>query len=151
VFERFTGPARNVFVLADEEARRLRHAYIGTEHFLLGLLRETDGLAARVLHDSGVALEPVRFDVERIVGLGDEEVRAGELPLTPRMKAILELSQDEADRMRHPLVGTEHLLLALAREGNGVANVILHGYGVRSDDLRRTVVDLVSGSRAGQH
>jgi ATP-dependent Clp protease ATP-binding subunit ClpC len=151
VFERFSGPARNVFVLADDEARRLRHAYIGTEHLLLGLLREDDGLAARVLHGSRVGLEEVRRDVTRIVGLGDAEVPPGELALTPRMQTIVELSWAEAASTRHPVVGTGHLLLALAREGNGVANVILRDYGVASDDLRKAAIGLLSGSRPGEH
>ena len=145
MFERFTERARQVLVLADDEARRLRHAYIGTEHLLLGLIREEEALAARALGSFGVEIDRVRSDVERIVGMGDEIVPPGTLPLTPRMETIVELSKAEAQAAGMQIIGTEHLLLGLAREGNGVANVILWEYGVTSDDIRERVIDLVSG------
>jgi ATP-dependent Clp protease ATP-binding subunit ClpC len=145
VFEGFTERARQVFVLADDEARRLRHAYIGTEHLLLGLVREEEALAARVLASFGVEIDRLRSDVVRIVGLGDEDVPPEALPLTPRMDAIVELSRAEAQSTDRQVVGTEHLLLGLAREGHGVANVILFEYGVRSDDIRERVTELLSG------
>jgi ATP-dependent Clp protease ATP-binding subunit ClpC len=151
VFERFTERARQVVVLADDEARRLNHAYIGTEHFLLGLVRQEEGLAARALASFGVEVDRVRSDVTRIVGLGDEQVAPGELPLTPRMPEIIALSKHEADQMGRKVIGTEHLLLGLAREGNGVANVILLGYGVRSEDIRVRVIDFISGRGRRPH
>jgi ATP-dependent Clp protease ATP-binding subunit ClpC len=144
VFETLTERARQVAVLADYEARRLNHAYIGTEHLLLGLVR-ADGVAARALASFGLELEPVRADVVRIVGRGDEEVARGELPLTPRMTAIISLSRNEAEELGGKVIDTEHLLLGLAREGNGVANVILLDYGVDSEDVRARVIDLLSG------
>jgi ATP-dependent Clp protease ATP-binding subunit ClpC len=145
VFEGFSERARQVFVLADDEARRLGHAYIGTEHLLLGLVREEESLAARVLSSFGVDVDRLRSDVVRIVGLGDEDVPSERLPLTPRMDTILELSKAEAQSADRQVVGTEHLLLGLVREGNGVANLILFQYGVSSDDIRARVVGLVSG------
>jgi ATP-dependent Clp protease ATP-binding subunit ClpC len=145
VSDRFTERARQVFVLADDEARRMKHAYIGTEHLLLGLVREEESLAARALASLGVELERVRLDVARIAGLGDAEVAPGELPLTPRMENIVALSESQADEMGRQVVGTEHLLLGLAREGNGVANVILFEYGASSEDIRETVIDFVAG------
>jgi ATP-dependent Clp protease ATP-binding subunit ClpC len=147
VFERFTESARQVFRFAGDEARRLNHAYIGTEHLLLGLIREEKGLAAQALRSCGVKLEVVRLDVARIVGLGDEEVTATDLPLTPRMASIVELSRAEADAGGRQVVGTEHLLLGLAREANGVANRILWDYGIRSNDVRERVTDFASRPR----
>ena len=145
MFERFTERARQVFVLADDEARRLGHAFIGTEHLLLGLLLEEEALTARALGSFGVEIDRLRADVVRMVGLGDEEVPPDALPLTPRMETIIDLSEAEAQAFGRELVGTEHLLLGLAREGNGVANLILFQYGVSSDDIRARVLDLVSG------
>jgi ATP-dependent Clp protease ATP-binding subunit ClpA len=145
VVENLTERARQVFVLADDEARRLNHAYIGTEHFLLGLLGDEEGLAGRVLRSFGVELERTRSDVARIVGPGDEAVPLGSLPLTPRMETIIELSRAEAETAGRQMVGTEHLLLGLAREGNGVANVILLDYGTSSEEIRARVHDVVSG------
>jgi ATP-dependent Clp protease ATP-binding subunit ClpC len=146
MFERFTERARQVFVLADDEARRLKHAYIGTEHFLLGLIREDEGLAGRVLSSFGLELDRVRSDVVRMVGLGDEDVTADELPLTPRMETIIELAHAEAEAAGLEVVGTEHLLLALAREGHGVANVLLLEYRATSQDVRARVIDFGSSA-----
>jgi ATP-dependent Clp protease ATP-binding subunit ClpA len=116
MFERFTERARQVVVLAQEEARVLRHNYIGTEHLLLGLLREADGVAARVLGTLEVTLEEVRGEVTRIVGEGDNESQ-GQIPFTPRAKKVLEYAVEEAQHMGHSYVGTEHLLLGLLKEG----------------------------------
>jgi ATPases with chaperone activity, ATP-binding subunit len=116
MFERFTERARQVVVLAQDEARRLRHNYIGTEHLLLGLLREEEGIAARVLASLGVTLEEVRGQVGRIVGMGDK-VESGQIHFTPRAKKVLELSLlREAQSLNHDYIGTEHVLLGLARE-----------------------------------
>jgi ATP-dependent Clp protease ATP-binding subunit ClpC len=145
MFENFTQRGRQVFVFADEEARRLNHAYIGTEHFLLGLIRVEEGLAARVLGSFGVELDRVRVTVAWIVGLGDEEVAVSELPLTPRMQTIIELAETYAHAAGSRKVGTAHLLLGLAREGNGVANLILSDDGASSEDIRDRVVDFISG------
>jgi ATP-dependent Clp protease ATP-binding subunit ClpC len=146
VFQGFTERAQQVFVLADDEARRLKHAYIGTEHFLLGLIREDAGLAARTLSSLGLEVDRVRSDVVRMVGLGDEDVAADELHLTPRMETIVELAYAEADAAGVKVVGTEHLLLALAGEGHGIANVLLVEYGATSEDVRARVTDLGSSS-----
>ena len=114
MFERFTEKARQVVVLAQDEAQALGHNYIGTEHLLLGLLREREGLAARVLHSLDVTVEEVRAQVARIVGRGDE-VRAGMIPFTPRAKKALELALREAQALGHNYIGTEHVLLGLVR------------------------------------
>jgi ATP-dependent Clp protease ATP-binding subunit ClpC len=124
VFERFTERARQVVVLAQEEARILKHNYIGTEHILLGLLREEEGLAARVLESLDITVERVRAQVVRIVGSG-EEVTSGQIPFTPRAKKVLELALREALSLGHNYIGTEHILLGLVRENEGVAARIL--------------------------
>ena len=120
MFERFTERARQVVVLAQEEARTLKHNYIGTEHILLGLLREEEGLAARVLESLDITVERVRAQVVRIVGSG-EEVTSGQIPFTPRAKKVLELALREALSLGHNYIGTEHILLGLVRENEGVA------------------------------
>ena len=120
MFERFTERARQVVVLAQEEARTLKHNYIGTEHILLGLLREEEGLAARVLESLDITVEEVRAQVARIVGQGDE-VTTGQIPFTPRAKKVLELALREALSLGHNYIGTEHILLGLVRENEGVA------------------------------
>src|SRR5206468_10609968 len=117
-FERFTEHARKVLSLAQEEAQRFQHNYIGTEHLLLGLVREGEGVAGKVLTSLGVDLEKVRKAVENIIGRGDRIV-LGEIGLTPRAKKVIELAVDEARRLNHDYIGTEHLLLGLIREGNG--------------------------------
>src|SRR5262249_25624389 len=124
MFERFTERARQVVVLAQEEARTLKHNYIGTEHILLGLLREEEGLAARVLESLDITVERVRAQVVRIVGSG-EEVTSGQIPFTPRAKKVLELALREALSLGHNYIGTEHILLGLVRENEGVAPRIL--------------------------
>jgi ATP-dependent Clp protease ATP-binding subunit ClpC len=124
VFERFTEPARQVVVLAQHEARTLRHNYIGTEHLLLGLLREEEGLAATALRELDVQLEDVRAQVALIVGRGGEIV-TGQIPFTPRAKKVLELALREGLSLGHNYIGTEHILLGLVRENEGVAARIL--------------------------
>ena len=124
MFERFTERARQVVVLAQDEARALKHNYIGTEHILLGLLREEEGLAARVLESLDITVEEVRAQVARIVGQGDE-VTTGQIPFTPRAKKVLELALREALSLGHNYIGTEHILLGLVRENEGVAARIL--------------------------
>jgi ATP-dependent Clp protease ATP-binding subunit ClpC len=147
VFERFTEPARQVVVLAQDEARELKHNYIGTEHILLGLIREEQGLAARVLGSLGVTLEGVRAQVGRIIGSGDD-VTTGEIPFTPRTKKVLELSLREALALGHNYIGTEHILLGIVAEGEGVACRILLDFGVSSDAVRDGVVRALSGKGA---
>jgi ATP-dependent Clp protease ATP-binding subunit ClpA len=139
VFDRFTEGARQTIVLAQEEARRLRHNYIGTEHLLLGLLREHDDLAAQVLAEMGVVLDEVRGQVVRLVGTG-EEVTSGQIPFTPRLKAVLEKSLAEALSLDADTIGTEYLLLGLARQSGGVAARILLDLGVDPEELRWRVL-----------
>jgi ATP-dependent Clp protease ATP-binding subunit ClpC len=145
VFERFTERARQVVVLAQDEARRLQHNYIGTEHLLLGLLREEEGIAARVLESLGITAERVRSEVDRIVGRGDE-VTAGQIPFTPRAKKALEGSLREALALNHKFIGTEHVLLGVAREENGVAARILEDLGATADRLRESVIETLGGT-----
>ena len=144
MFERFTERARQVVVLAQEEARRLKHGYIGTEHLLLGLLREEEGVAARVLDALGVTLDEVRAHVARVIGQGDE-VATGEMPLTPRAKKVLELALREALSLGHNYIGTEHILLGLVRESEGVAARILRGLGADEQTVRNETTEALSG------
>jgi ATP-dependent Clp protease ATP-binding subunit ClpC len=131
-------------VLAQEEARLLNHNYIGTEHLLLGLVREEEGVAAKVLEQLGVERDRVRADVERRIGHGGSEP-VGPIPFTPRAKKVLELALREALQMGHNYIGTEHILLGLVREGEGVAVLVLTELGVELDTLRRTTLDLLAG------
>jgi len=149
VFERFTERARQVVVLAQEEARTLRHAYIGTEHILLGLLREQEGLAARVLESLGVTLERVRELVAAIVGAGEGEVSSGQIPFTPRAKKILEMALREALSLGHNYIGTEHILLGLVRENEGVAARILLDSGAAPERIRDEVLAMLGGGGGG--
>ena len=144
MFERFTERARQVVVLAQEEARTLKHNYIGTEHILLGLLREEEGLAARVLESLEITVERVRAQVVRIVGSG-EEVTSGQIPFTPRAKKVLELALREALSLGHNYIGTEHILLGLIREGEGVAAQVLVKLGADLSRVRQQVIQLLSG------
>ncbi len=134
-FEKFSERARRVLSLAQEEAQRFNHNYIGTEHILLGLVRETEGVAARVLSSLGVDLSKVRSAVEFIIGRGEKPTQ-GEIGLTPRAKKVVELAVDEARRMNHTYIGTEHLLIGLLREGEGVAAGVLESLGVTLDKVR---------------
>jgi ATP-dependent Clp protease ATP-binding subunit ClpC len=142
-FEKFTERARKVLTLAQEEAQRFNHNYIGTEHLLLGLVREGDGVAARVLSNMGVQLPKVRSAVEFIIGRG-ESVIMGEIGLTPRAKKVIELAVDEARRLNHHYIGTEHLLLGLVREGEGIAAGVLESLGVNLEKVRAQVMQVVS-------
>jgi ATP-dependent Clp protease ATP-binding subunit ClpA len=145
VFERFTERARQVVVLAQSEARDLRHDYIGTEHLLLGLLREEEGLAARVLESLRVTADDVRVRIETIVGRGDGVTR-GQIPFTPRAKKALELSLREALALHHDYIGTEHILLGLARERDGVAARILLELDLDGRRVRSEVLQQLAGS-----
>jgi ATP-dependent Clp protease ATP-binding subunit ClpA len=139
MFERFTERARQVVVLAQEEARGLKHNYIGTEHILLGLLREEEGLAARVLESLDITVERVRAEIVRIVGSG-EEVTSGQIPFTPRAKKVLELTLREALILGHNYIGTEDILLGLVHEHGGVAARILLDFDADSEEIRSEVV-----------
>src|ERR1700759_769012 len=149
MFERFTERARQVVVLAQEEARTLKHNYIGTEHILLGLLREEEGLAARVLESLDITVERVRAQVVRIVGSG-EEVTSGQIPFTPRAKKVLELALREALSLGHNYIGTEHILLGLVRENEGVAARILLDFDAASEKIRNEVIRMLSGPGSRQ-
>ena len=144
-FEKFTERARRVLSLAQEEAQRFNHNYIGTEHILLGLVRETDGVAARVLSNLGVELHKVRSAVEFIIGRGERST-PGEIGLTPRAKKVIELAVDEARRLNHHYIGTEHLLIGLMREGEGVAAGVLESLGINLDKIRGETSRLLSQS-----
>jgi ATP-dependent Clp protease ATP-binding subunit ClpC len=144
-FDKFTGRARKVLSLAQEEAQRFQHNYIGTEHLLLGLVREGEGVAAKVLLKLGVQLQKVRDSVEFIIGRGDRIV-LGEIGLTPRAKKVIELAVDEARRMNHHYIGTEHLLLGLLREGEGIGAGVLESLGVRLEIARKETISVLSGS-----
>src|SRR5579871_3325996 len=141
MFERFTDRARRVVVLAQEEARMLNHNYIGTEHILLGLIHEGEGVAAKSLESLGISLEGVRSQVEEIIGQG-QQAPSGHIPFTPRAKKVLELALREALQLQHNYIGTEHILLGMIREGEGVAAKIM---GNHADLLviRTTVLDLI--------
>src|SRR5215211_7806319 len=146
-FDKFTERARKVLQLAQEEAQRFNHNYIGTEHLLLGLVREGEGVAAKVLANLGVELNKVRSAVEFIIGRGDRTV-AGDIGLTPRAKKVIELSVDEARRLNHHYIGTEHLLLGLVREGEGIAAGVLESLGVSLDKVRSQVIYVLNQSQA---
>jgi hypothetical protein len=143
MYERFTDRARKVMQLAGEEAARLNHEYIGTEHVLLGLVKEGEGVAANVLANLGVDPERVRREVERLAPAGPDAVPAGRLPRTPRTKKVIEYAAEEARALRHDHVGTEHLLLGLVREGEGYAAQALAGLGLTPDRVRREVLKLL--------
>src|SRR4051794_39652851 len=144
MFERFTDRARRVVVLAQEEARMLNHNYIGTEHILLGLIHEGEGVAAKALESLGIALEGVRQQVEEIIGQG-QQAPSGHIPFTPRAKKVLELSLREALQLGHNYIGTEHILLGLIREGEGVAAQVLVKLGADLNRVRQQVIQLLSG------
>jgi ATP-dependent Clp protease ATP-binding subunit ClpC len=144
MFERFTDRARRVVVLAQEEARMLNHNYIGTEHILLGLIHEGEGVAAKALEALGISLEAVRSQVEEIIGQG-QQAPSGHIPFTPRAKKVLELSLREALQLGHNYIGTEHILLGLIREGEGVAAQVLVKLGADLNRVRQQVIQLLSG------
>jgi ATP-dependent Clp protease ATP-binding subunit ClpA len=144
LFERFTDRARRVVVLAQEEARMLNHNSIGTEHILLGLVHEGTGVAARALESLGIGLEAVRQQVEEMIGQGEEPPQ-GHIPFTPRAKKVLELSLRESQQLGHTYIGTEHILLGLIREGEGVAAQVLVGLGADLNRVRQQVIQLLHG------
>jgi len=144
MFERFTDRARRVVVLAQEEARMLNHNYIGTEHILLGLIHEGEGVAAKALESLGISLEAVRQQVEEIIGQG-QQAPSGHIPFTPRAKKVLELSLREALQLGHNYIGTEHILLGLIREGEGVAAQVLVRLGADLNRVRQQVIQLLHG------
>jgi ATP-dependent Clp protease ATP-binding subunit ClpC len=149
MFERFTDRARRVVVLAQEEARMLNHNYIGTEHILLGLIHEGEGVAAKALESMNISLEAVRQQVEEIIGQG-QAAPTGHIPFTPRAKKVLELSLREALQLGHNYIGTEHILLGLIREGEGVAAQVLQKLGADLNRVRQTVIQLLSGYTGGK-
>ena len=144
VFERFTDRARRVLTFAQEEARQLNHAFIGTEHILLGLIREGDGVGAKALQSLGISLQSVREKVIETIGTAGT-VPTGSPPFTPRAKKVLELSLREALQLNHSYIGTEHILLGLVREGEGVAATVLVSLGADLSRIRQEVNDLLSG------
>ena len=144
MFERFTDRARRVVVLAQEEARMLDHNYIGTEHLLLGLIHEGEGVAAKALEALGISLDAVRQQVEAIIGRG-QQAPSGHIPFTPRAKRVLELSLRESGQLGHRYIGTEHVLLAIVREGDGIAAQVLTGLGADLDRVRQQVIELLHG------
>ena len=149
VFERFTDRARRVVVLAQEEARMLDHNYIGTEHILLGLIGEGEGVAAKALESLGISLESVRQEVEEIIGRG-QQAPPGHIAFTPRAKKVLELALREAQQLGHNYVGTEHILLGLIREGEGVAAQVLVKLGADLERVRQQVIQLLHGHQGKQ-
>jgi len=146
MFERFTDRARQVVVLAQEEARGLNHNYIGTEHLLLGLLHEGEGVAALVLEELGIRIDAARTGVEEIIGRSDKPAPA-HLPFTPRAKKILELALRESLSIGHNYIGTEHILLGLIREGEGVAVKVIRDLGADVDRIRPTVLERIGNPR----
>ena len=148
MFERFTDRARRVIVLAQEEARALQHNYIGTEHLLLGLIREGEGVAAKALEAKGVTLEDTRKQVEEMIGKGNAAPN-GHIPFTPHAKQVLELSLREALQLGHSYIGTEHILLGLIREGEGVGTQVLIKMDVDLGELRSTTIDMIRGNAGG--
>lgn len=150
MFERFTERARQVVVMAQDESRRLGHGYIGTEHILLGLLREEEGIAARVLDGMDVTLEEVRAEVDRIVERG-EPASTAQIPFTPRAKRTLELALEEAVALGHHHIGTEHVLLGLVRADDGVAVRILRTFDADPEKIRTEVIGALSGEHRLEH
>ena len=146
MFQRFTDRARHVVVLAEEEARLLNHNWIGTEHLLLGLIRQGDSVAARALESLGISLQAVRQEVEEIIGQG-EQVPSEEIPFTPRSKMVLELALRESLQLRDNYIGPEHILLGLMREGDGVAAQVLVKLGADLNRARQQVIWLISGQQ----
>jgi ATP-dependent Clp protease ATP-binding subunit ClpA len=149
LFERFTDRARRVVVLAQEEARALRHDYIGTEHILLGLIHEGEGVAAKALEALGIGLDAVRQQVEELIGQGEEQ-GSGHIPFTPRAKKVLELSLRESQQLGHTYIGTEHILLGLIREGEGVAAQVLVRLGADLNRVRQQVIQVLADYQARQ-
>ncbi len=150
MFERFTDRARKVMALANQEAQRFNHEYVGTEHILLGLVKEGQGVAANVLHNLQVDLKKIRLEVEKIVKSGPNMVTMGKLPQTPRAKKVIEFAIEEARNLGHNYVGTEHLLLGLLREHDGVAAQVLMNLGLKLDDVRAEVLNILGATMEGE-
>jgi ATP-dependent Clp protease ATP-binding subunit ClpA len=150
MLERFTDRARRVVKLAEEEARRLNHNYIGTEHILLGLIREGEGVAAKALESLGISLDAVRQQVEEIIGRG-QQAPFDVIPFTPRSKKVLELSLRESQQLGHNYIGTEHILLGLIREGDGVAAQVLVKLGAALNRVRQQVIQLIAAQQQPGH
>src|SRR5438132_10474796 len=150
MYERFTDRARKVMQLANKEAQRLYHEHIGTEHILLGLLKEGSGVAASTLKNLDIALAKIRQEVDKIVKAGPDKVTAGKLPQTPQVKRVIEYSIEEAHRLNHNYVGTEHLLLGLLREQEGVAAQVLRNLGLKLEDVREEVLNLLGDSGSSE-
>ena len=149
MYERFTDRARKVMQLANQEAQRFNHEYIGTEHVLLGLVKEGSGVAATVLKNLDVDLRKIRLEVEKIVQSGPDMVTMGKLPPTPRAKKVIEYALEEAKNLNHNYVGTEHLLLGLLREQEGVAAQVLMNLGLKLEDVREAVLHLLGHGLEG--
>ena len=146
MFDRFTDRAKKVMSFARQEAQKFNHEYIGTEHVLLGLVQEGSGVAANVLKNMSIDLEKVRHEVEKIVKTGPAMVTMGQLPFTPRAKKVLELSMEEASQLSHNYIGTEHLLLGLIKENEGIAAQVLMNLGVKLEDVRDEVLEFLGAS-----
>src|SRR5438309_7271076 len=144
MYERFTDRARKVMQLANQEAQRFNHEYIGTEHVLLGLIKEGSGVAANVLKNLDIDLRKIRLEVEKLVQSGPDMVTMGKLPQTPRAKKVIEYSMEEARNLNHNYVGTEHILLGLLREQEGVAAQVLMNLGLKLEDVRKEILNLVA-------
>jgi len=151
MFNRFTERARKVIILAKEEARRFNHDYIGTEHILLGLIREGEGVAAAVLQKLEVSLENIRLEIEKLVQPGPTTQIIGDIPFTPRAKKALELAAEEARSLGHNYIGTEHLLLGLIREGEGIASQVLLNLGMDLNSVRNEVMSLLGSALPGMN
>src|SRR6202158_2948687 len=149
MYERFTDRARKVMQLANQEAQRFNHEYIGTEHILLGLVKEGSGVAANVLKNLDIDLRKIRLEVEKIVQSGADMVTMGKLPQTPRAKKVIEYYIEEARNLNHNYVGTEHLLLGLLREQEGVAAQVLMNLGLKLEDVREEVLNLLGHNMDG--
>ncbi len=146
MFDRFTERARKVIILAKEEAKRFNHDYIGTEHILLGLIKEGESVAAAVLQNLGLSLDTIRLEVEKLVQFGPSTIVSGDIPFTPKAKKVIELAMDEARRLGHNYIGTEHLLLGLIKEGEGVASHVLMNVGLDLNKVRSEVIKLLGSS-----
>ncbi len=150
MFDRFTERARKVIILAKEEAKRFNHDYIGTEHILLGLIKEGESVAAAVLQNLGLSLDTIRLEVEKLVQFGPSTIVSGDIPFTPKAKKVIELAMDEARRLGHNYIGTEHLLLGLIKEGEGVASHVLMNIGLDLNKVRSEVIKLLGSSAPSQ-
>src|SRR5687768_13243762 len=144
MYERFTDRARKVMQLANQEAQRFNHEYIGTEHILLGLVKEGSGVAAHVLKNLDIDLRKIRLEVEKIVQSGPDMITMGKLPQTPRAKKVIEYAIEEAKGLHHNYIGTEHLLLGLLREWEGVAAHVLTNLGLKLEGVREEVLELIN-------